>query len=170
MAAAAITVPTLLNLTQASFLDFGTGAAGNLTFGTYQNSAERVAHAEQLHVRQLIHVQQHELQPGRHQQLLPIWNGLCRLRPEQPRQHLQPHRHPRNLDLRRGARPARPRCVALAPPQACEGFLIFQSPLTSNTRPAKGLVFCLARLHLMPPPGRDGWPLRATRQYVGFVD
>jgi len=38
MAAAAITVPTLLNLTQASFLDFGTGAAGNLTFGTYQNN------------------------------------------------------------------------------------------------------------------------------------
>ncbi|MEY3480201.1 MAG: hypothetical protein RIQ71_976 [Verrucomicrobiota bacterium] len=28
-----------LNLTQASFLDFGTGAAGNLTFGTYAPSA-----------------------------------------------------------------------------------------------------------------------------------
>jgi autotransporter-associated beta strand protein len=27
-----------LNLTQASFLDFGTGATGNLTFGTYQNN------------------------------------------------------------------------------------------------------------------------------------
>ena len=28
-----------LNLTEASFLDFGTGAAGNLTFGTYTPSA-----------------------------------------------------------------------------------------------------------------------------------
>ena len=28
-----------LNLTQASFLDFGSGAAGNLTFGTYAPSA-----------------------------------------------------------------------------------------------------------------------------------
>jgi MYXO-CTERM domain-containing protein len=28
-----------LNLTQASFLDFGTGAAGNLTFGTYMPSS-----------------------------------------------------------------------------------------------------------------------------------
>jgi hypothetical protein len=28
-----------LNLTEASFLDFGTGATGNLTFGTYQNNA-----------------------------------------------------------------------------------------------------------------------------------
>ncbi len=28
-----------LNLTQASFLNFGTGAAGNLTFGTYAPSA-----------------------------------------------------------------------------------------------------------------------------------
>ncbi|MBJ7328193.1 MAG: hypothetical protein JHC52_12710 [Chthoniobacterales bacterium] len=27
-----------LNLTVASFLDFGTGTAGNLTFGTYQNN------------------------------------------------------------------------------------------------------------------------------------
>ena len=27
-----------LNLTEASFLDFGTGATGNLTFGTYQNN------------------------------------------------------------------------------------------------------------------------------------
>jgi hypothetical protein len=27
-----------LNITQASFLDFGTGATGNLTFGTYQNN------------------------------------------------------------------------------------------------------------------------------------
>ncbi len=29
-----------LNLTEASFLDFGTGATGNLTFGTYQDNAE----------------------------------------------------------------------------------------------------------------------------------
>jgi hypothetical protein len=28
-----------LNLTQASFLDFGSGAAGNLTFGTYTPSS-----------------------------------------------------------------------------------------------------------------------------------
>ena len=27
-----------LNLTEASFLDFGTGATGNLTFGTYKNN------------------------------------------------------------------------------------------------------------------------------------
>ena len=29
-----------LNLTQASFLNFGTGTAGNLTFGTYQDNAQ----------------------------------------------------------------------------------------------------------------------------------